>query len=184
MPSPKFHEYVYGAVPPETEPANVAVEPALAVMLLPALTVREPFEADTVIDPLAVPVLPYSSLAVTVTLYVPADENVWQGFAPVPVVPSPKFHEYVKPAACTAGLTSVALAVKLCAVPTSAVVGPVIAGRRRHVVDRHADRARAGQLVGVGDRQRRRVAAGVRIGMRGVQAAAGAACRRRSSSYT
>ena len=43
--------------------------------------------------------------------------------------------------------------------------------RRRHVIDRDHDRAAAGQVVGVGHGERRRVAARIRISMRGVQAA-------------
>ena len=44
-------------------------------------------------------VVPYSSVAVTETLYVPVDVYVCVVDAPVPVVPSPKFHLYVNPAA-------------------------------------------------------------------------------------
>src|SRR5262249_7560931 len=39
-PSPKFHEYVYGACPPHTAPTNSTVDPAVVVMLSPALTAK------------------------------------------------------------------------------------------------------------------------------------------------
>ena len=42
------------------------------------------------IEPLAVPDRPYLSVAVTVTVYVPAVAKVWLGLAPVAVPPSPK----------------------------------------------------------------------------------------------
>ncbi len=45
-----------------------------------------------VIVPLAVPERRYSSVAMTVTVYVPADKKAWVGSAPVAVPPSPKVH--------------------------------------------------------------------------------------------
>src|SRR5208337_315619 len=48
-------------------------------------------EPVMVIVPLAVPDRPYSSVAVTVTAYAPADAKVWLGLATVAELPSPKF---------------------------------------------------------------------------------------------
>ena len=91
VPSPKLQLYVNGAVPPLSVAwLKLKDDSALTVRAEPALTLGG---LKIEIVPFAVPALPYSSLAVTVTVYVPAVANVWLGFAPVPVVPSPKFHE-------------------------------------------------------------------------------------------
>ena len=55
--------------------------------------------------------------------------------------------------------------------PGSSRAGPGQARRRRHVIDRDHDRAAAGQVVGVGHGERRRVAARIGIRVRRVQRA-------------
>ena len=59
-------------------------------------------------------VKPFLSVTVTVTEYVPAVAYTWEGSAPAPVEPSPKFQAYVKLAA-SSGLTSAPVAAKLVA---------------------------------------------------------------------
>ena len=46
----------------------------------------------TVIVTDALPVSPSLSVTVNVTVYVPAEENVWLGFGSLETEPSPKFH--------------------------------------------------------------------------------------------
>ena len=55
--------------------------------------------------------------------------------------------------------------------PGSSRAGPGQARRRRHVIDRDHDRAAAGQLMGVGHGERRRIAARIGIRVRRVQRA-------------
>ncbi len=50
--------------------------------------------AATVIGLVTVPVAPWLSVTVSVTLYVLPAAYVWVGATPVPVEPSPKFHAY------------------------------------------------------------------------------------------
>src|SRR5476649_2674745 len=94
-------------VPPPTEklaaPPEMVQAPPLSAVPQPLATVR-PKEsvangvmvpcAATVIGFVTVPVAPWLSVTVSVTLYVLPVAYVWVGATPVPVLLSPKFHAY------------------------------------------------------------------------------------------
>ena len=90
--------HVHDTVAAVGEPFCVTVIRTLAVQRDPVVT-REPWSdtdttgAVTVTFWELVPVAPSSSVAVSVTLYVPLDAYVCDTVAPVPDAPSPKTHE-------------------------------------------------------------------------------------------
>src|SRR5665213_1490453 len=92
--------------PPPTEkleaPPETVHAPPLSAVPQPPVTVRPKASVAngvtapwaTVIGLVTVPVAPWLSVTVRVTLYVAAVAYVCGGVAPVPVAPSPKFHAY------------------------------------------------------------------------------------------
>jgi len=73
LPSPKFHEYEYGVVPPETVAVNVTCWLVLGDV---GLNVKSAVSVSgvTVTEWLAVAVLPFVSVTVSVTMNVPLVE--------------------------------------------------------------------------------------------------------------
>src|SRR5262245_49772658 len=75
-----------------------------------------------------VPLPPSLSVAVTFTVYTPATGYAWLTDGPSPLLPSPKSQAYVKPAAVSAVLGSVAEEPNVTVAATLAAAGPVRLG--------------------------------------------------------
>jgi hypothetical protein len=98
-PSPKFHEKVYGAVPPEALPVKSQVngtEPVSGVPVALAVTkVPEPqLPVTDIVLSETVELCPLASVTVRLGWKDPGQVYWWLGFCEVLVFPSPKFQLY------------------------------------------------------------------------------------------